>query len=206
MSKKLLSEMVDQWGMPASIQESVSGLFHLSPNKFTQFKQSPARGNLGVDLGFHFGTQDQALKRVDQLFHAGRTKAGSTVYLYEVQLDVSNPIHIEENRTGGNTIGDLVRAIFQKAEAEGISGITDEMLDGFYEDRVMIGDDNLIDISEYPPGEQLKIFKRFLDEIGHDSISYENAFEGPGVSYIVFDPAQIKIVGVEELSVGEPIQ
>jgi hypothetical protein len=42
------------------------------------------------------------------------------------------------------------------------------------------------------PGERSSYLKAFLQQLGYDSIVYNNEFEGGGDSYILLDPAQIK--------------
>ena len=221
----IASDSVDGWGIPVLesqgsnsdlsvtsnserlLVDSVAGeLFHLSPNKFSQFKQQQAKfHHLGFDVGFHFGTEAQAEHRASQLVERGLIQAGDTVYLYRVRLKVSKPIHIAENRIGSFSASDVVVAIMDKAEKEGVPGVTDEMIDARYRDELMLGDFNLFDISYESPESQLKLVQDFLKRIGHDSVSYENSFEGGGVSYAVFDPALIEILGVEEVEIGNSL-
>ena len=45
---------------------------------------------------------------------------------------------------------------------------------------------------EFEPGERSEMLKNYIKQMGHDSIVYNNEFEGGGDSHILLDPNQMK--------------
>lgn len=182
-------------------------LYHLSPNKFSNFKQqfSHVRSGRTPDIGFHFGTKKTAFTAADMLYRKGRISKGDTVYLYEVDLNAGKTLELKENRRGSWSVNDLIREIFEGKGGGPHSFITDEELDDYYEDIVTLPDgENLKDLW-YDKKGQIDGFIEWFKAKGFDSIKYNNTFEGGGVSYIALDPNQIKIKKVTPMTfAGEP--
>lgn len=51
--------------------------------------------------------------------------------------------------------------------------------------------------SKLNPSANDRAIRRAIQDKGFDSVVYENNIEGDGVSYIVFDPSQIKIINIQ---------
>jgi hypothetical protein len=180
-------------------------LYHISPVKFTQFKQAGARGREGVDIGFHFGTEETAMSRANHLYHEGKVKVGEPLYLYKVKLQTTKPLDLPENRLGSFQASDFLQEIFKLAEEGKIPSVTPEMIDDYYEDKIMLDGENWKDDLFYEsPEVTVQKMNQFLNSIGYDSISYDNQYEGGGKSYVVFDPSKIEIQDVKEFKMAEP--
>ena len=187
----------------------IENLYHISANKFDQFKQQQKQGWSATDAGFHFGTKETALSRASQITQDSEYgwKKGKPLYLYTVNLNVSKPLHLPENRLGAWSVSDILQEIFGAIErGASIPGITDEMFDQWYEDVWMVKGENAKDSLGNSVFEDVKALTTWLKKIGYDSISYDNEYEGGGISYIVFDPNQIKITNVEEIEVGDAVE
>jgi hypothetical protein len=169
-------------------------LYHSSPNAFREFKQQRRRGNYATDAGFHFGTKQTAMNRIQALAAEGRVGPGDRVYLYKVRIDFDNLVRLPENRRGTWSVTDLLRALVEESDA----ALPDDFVDGYYEDEIWVGDENLVDTWD-DPVHQAKLFNRLMRELGIDAVVYENTYEGGGDSYIVFDPSQTTILDAEAL-------
>jgi len=173
--------------------------FHLSPLRFDSFRQKKADGWKSVDTGFHFGTKATAMIVADKLHRQGRVEPGDRVYLYEVELDVDSLVALSENRLGAWPAHSIVQRLFEDEESH--PSITEEEIDAYFEDEILLEDgENLADWYGRP--EEHDMLRRWLEEHGLDAVTYDNTFEGGGESVIVFDPARIEILGVEELELA----
>ena len=182
--------------------------YHLSAHKFDHFKQAqPLSSRKGVDLGFHFGTQQTALTAANKLYREGRVKPGDTVYLYEVALDTRRPLVLAEDRLGGWHASDILQRIFEgeRTEDELVRmGFTAEDVDGYFDDEGPISPsgENLKDLWWDPVQEQNETVA-WLESRGYNAIEYANTFEGGGLSHIVFRPTQVKILNVTPYTVPD---
>jgi hypothetical protein len=175
-------------------------LYHLSSADFSKFKQT------GDTLGFHFGTKDQALKIGEMSILRAKVRDYEIkphFILYTVELDIKRPLKISENRGGNHGFMDLIDDIFKEAEKRSIPEINEKMIADRYNDIVKVGKTNIIDYSNSSSDKQLSVFSKFLSNLGFDSISYENEYEGEGLSYIVFDPEKIKIISKEKIDLSD---
>jgi hypothetical protein len=171
---------------------------------FCQFQGKEDGFTKGRDRSFHFGTKDTVMSVADKLKKEGRVKSGDSVYLYSVNLNIQNPLHLEENRLGSWAISDIIITMFEgpKGDGEALPIFTKEQVDDYYEDVVTTpSGENLKDMFMMPHEEEAKEFLSWFYSLGYDSIKYENKFEAAGESMLVFNPNQIKILNVEEYEV-----
>ena len=176
------------------VQASVD-VFHLSPHKFDNFQQQYGfHGN--TQIGFHFGEEEAALNRADGLYAEGKIEDGQTLYIYDVTLNINNPLRLSENRVGSWSPHQLLMTIFREQPP----GITPEMVDDYERDIVLLpnGENMLEDFTMGPPEDDIQMFIEWFNTLGYDSIVYENEFEHGGDSYIVFDPSQVTVNSVTE--------
>lgn len=152
------SKVIDDNGKPLIV-------YHGTTGGFDQFKYSQ-------DLGFHFGTLEQAEKIADN--KAARFKsigAGSSVF--PVYLSIKNPVVAPDAYAWY-----LIKPALNALLAAG---------------AITQGESQKILKMRVPEGEKLKAAQSLLKRKGYDGIQYDNeTHEGSGTSYIAFDPHQIK--------------
>lgn len=126
--------------------------------------------------GVHFGTREQAEGRL-----RGKTPGGGRPKIIAAHIRLANPLRLPDIGTWNH---------FQNLHRElSVGGhITDQEADAAW------------DAWQRSDAEGWEALKRALEANGHDGIVYENELEGPGESYIVFRPNQIRIVHRERLS------
>ena len=179
--------------MRAQANRSELRAYHLSPLRFGEFRQQVRPARRGTDAGFHFGTKETALTVGDKLRRERRVRPSDPLYLYEVELRARNPLRLPENRHGSWTVDDLLTGIFELDPLP--AGVTEEDLDGYWQDEVMSpSGENIKNMAH--AWQEIDEFTDWLEARGYDSVQYENNFEGGGLSTIVFRPEQIRIVGV----------
>jgi hypothetical protein len=150
-------------------------------------------------FGFHVGTEEAANTRLVQT--DGLEAQGANIM--PVYVRAENPLRMDENRLGRWGIDDIMSAVMEKAERGEIDGISPDVIDDFFNDRFDIEaevgvEDNLAeprvwqDDGMWMPGERSSYLKTFLQQLGYDSIVYNNEFEGGGDSYILLDAKQVK--------------
>jgi hypothetical protein len=121
-------------------------------------------------FGFHFGTRQQAETRATHFDFESETPS-----LNEYYLSIQNPFMVSDHR--GSYAPDFL------AEDMANAGLIDmdqydQMIDETFADEIELGQ-KLVEI---------------LKANGFDGIVYENTKEGPGKSWVPFDPQQIKSV------------
>lgn len=148
------SVMLDENGEPRVVYHSTRG-------DFSVFKDQPAS-----DLGFHFGTAEQAEERLDATrgkYHvAGQglaTEAGESVM--PVFVSIKNPLRVED--PGYFSAGD----------------------DAFYQELTGAG-------IEIERGSDSATTARAIEDAGYDGLVYENESEGGQDSFATLNSAQIK--------------
>ena len=150
-------------------------------------------------FGFHVGTEEAANTRLVQT--DGLEAQGANIM--PVYVRAENPLRMDENRLGRWGIDDIMSAVMEKAERGEIDGISPDVIDDFFNDRfdieAEVGVENNLaeprvwqDDGMWMPGERSSYLKAFLQQLGYDSIVYNNEFEGGGDSYILLDPTQVK--------------
>jgi len=150
-------------------------------------------------FGFHVGTEEAANTRLVQT--EGLNAKGANIM--PVYVKAENPLRIDENRLGRWGIDDIMSEVMEKADKGEIDGISPDAIEDFFNDRFDIEaevgvEDNLAeprvwqDEDMWMPGERSNYLKVFLQQLGYDSIVYNNEFEGGGDSYILLDPRQVK--------------
>jgi hypothetical protein len=185
------SKVVDERGEP-------DVLYHATFSDFDTF-----RVNAGSDeyrrFGFHVGPMEAASSRIDiklaEDARDGVKTDPSDARLLPLYVRSESPLRLDENRTGRWGVDDVMQALMQEAEDRGVDGISDEMLDDYASDQLVLpgaGGRAWSDAYEFEPGERSDVLVGFLRQIGYDSIVYENKFEGGGDSYLLFDPRQAK--------------
>jgi hypothetical protein len=192
-----LTEESDQVDSLVNEERPSGGWFHMSAKDFGVFEQQFKGGRKASEPGFHFGSKELALIVAHKLKLEGRVKSGDTVYLYAVDLDVSNPVRLKENRLGSWSVTSIIKELFEGFDGDAHPEITEEEVDSYYEDEILLeSGENLKDMwSEY---EEFKGMAQWMREKGWDSIIYNNEYEGGGDSLIVFDPSKIRIKSKEE--------
>jgi hypothetical protein len=199
-----VSELMDlMFGGGLHRKNPPTKLYHISHAKFNSFEQQFNRGNKATDAGFHFGTLETVRVVPQLMYHRGKINVGDTVYLYSVELDVNNPLLLKENRLGSWSINNLLKAIFESNDGEGLDFLTDADLEAYDEDIITTPSGENLKGLYWDERTQIAEFGSWLESKGFDSVIYENTYEGGGESIIVFDPARIKITGVEELLVPQ---
>ena len=168
-------------------------------------------------FGIHVGTPEAANARVgikQAEDTAQGVKSGDVAAnIMPVHINVKNPLRLDENRTGRWGVDDVMRSIMEKADRGELpqvppSHVDDYMNDTFHiEDALGIkptpGDHNYdpnesirfwSDHHEFEPGERSDLLRHYINQLGHDSIVYNNEFEGGGDSHILLSPNQMKSV------------
>ena len=121
------------------------------------------------DFGFHLGSSEQAITR------GGR-------FIKEVYANITNPMYISEDKGIWPSLVVANEALSQGIISEKEYNIISKM-DGFYEKRY-----------DSPANKSLRNLLKARD---YDGIVYNNGHEGEGLSFIAFDPEQIKYVSNE---------
>ncbi len=148
------------------------------------------------DLGSHFGTIDQANDRLralagwtreDPLFKIKSAigmddKADIGSRIIPVYLSIKNPLRM--NDAGDFSDPSQVLRAIQEA------GIP-------YKDYKAIKE--VVD-----EGKDISWVKDKIEELGYDGVIYQNQAEGPGDSYIAFNPKQIKSIFAEKFDLRSP--
>ncbi len=123
------------------------------------------------DFGFHLGSTEQAL-------------SFNKKYIKEVYANITTPVFISEDTMHwyGLVVASKLQAqgIISNAEYERLS-----RLDGF--------------ISNDYNSPANKAIREILKQKGYDGIVYNNGFEGDGISFIAFDPNQIKYMELSRI-------
>jgi N12 class adenine-specific DNA methylase/predicted RNA methylase len=170
------SKVVDDSGKPIVV-------YHGTTADFSAFAPSMEVD----DIGFHFGNRYQAEARLEHKaqFRAAKEGRGFTtkaedytgVNMMPVYLSIKNPLVLPDSGTWGAssiaTVMELkpkqIDSRLTKAQREKIKAIG-------YSER----------INKTPK------LKEYLQGLGYDGIQYKNEHEGGGLSYIAFEPEQVK--------------
>ena len=165
--------IVDEEGHPIAA-------YHFTPEMdFETFERG--------DVGFHFGTEQQALKR-------GRDKKATSGRMFRAYLNIQNPVRVDMDIMGWHAIGTSLKLwsmdVISDAELQEINELWKQGKG--YND---------------PAATRLR---DILGEKHYDGIVYPNGFEGDGESYIAFRDEQIvknEILPVkEQFSFSEPVE
>lgn len=161
------SKVVDDEGKPKVV-------YHGTYNDFTEFKRG--------DIGFHFGSKEQANDRI---------RVTGNARVIPAYLSIKNPLYI------GMDYGDW------NAANVAIMLIETEVFE--YHPKQQEIEERLEDIlaidsakgRETASQRRNRELRELLQSLGYDGIIYENAFEGDrysgnNVSYIALEPTQIK--------------
>jgi len=195
------SVVVDNDGKPKP-------LFHSTYSDF-----DTPRVNYGKDeyrrWGFHVGPLEAAESRIDVKGaedEANRERSGNaSPNVMPFWVRAEKPLRLEETRSGRWGVDDIMQSVMDKADKGEIKGISDEAINDYFNDRfdieAEVGMDEFDaeprvwqDHQDWKDGERSDLLNVFLQQLGYDSIVYDNKFEGGGDSYIVFKPNQVKSV------------
>lgn len=143
--------------------------FHKSPGKFEQFSRSN-------DLGLHVGSEQQAHGRDVQSTGPHRTH-----YVYHLTARIRNPARLHD--------GDWDTPVAM-SEALDRLGVTHPASVAVHEAAACVKSGEGWKVNK---AATLRAFKRALMGHGHEGAVYSNQEEGPGDSYIAFNPHQVTI-------------
>jgi hypothetical protein len=160
------SKVVDEAGKPKV-------LFHGTDQHFDEF----TRG----ELGSHFGTAEQANKRLDSSI--GKPRLGENII--PAYIRVNNPIRLSSDPGYFGRLSLLDQLVKDNAISAPESK---ELLDRMNESDKRFASTG----SANERAERFKLIREYLKSKGYDGIVYPNEYEGTGESYIVFDPTQVK--------------
>ena len=134
------------------------------------------------DIGFHFGTLEQAQKRIDK--NLSEAKKGKP-RIIEAYINIKNPVYLPLDKMQWDAFTTSYQLYVHKI-------ITEEQLNNILEKKgAILGGYN---------SEASQALRKLLSDKGYDGIVYNNRFEGEGVSFIAFEPNQIKYVTNESPS------
>ena len=148
-------------------------VFHGTDKEFDEF----TRG----ELGSHFGTAEQANKRLNTSI--GKPSTGENIIPAYIRLN--NPIRFSSDPGYFGRLSLLDQLMKDKAISESESK---ELLDQMNESDKRFASTG----GANERAERFKVIREYLKSKGYDGIVYPNEYEGKGESYIVFDPTQIK--------------
>lgn len=133
--------------------------YHATKHDFSNFE-------IG-DIGFHFGTEEQANNRVRE-----------NRIMKKAVIHIKNPLYMED-RTSWNVEPEMI----MKLENMGVANHEEaQQLLSEYKDDDHIGYDSSAN----------KMMRKFLENKGYDGIVYKNKYEGDGLTYIAFHNEQIE--------------
>ncbi len=143
-----------------------SVVFHATTNEFDAFDTERS------DLGAHFGTLDQAENIVKN-----RLGSRGTPRIIPVWLSIQNPLRLKD--VGSFHADGIARQLEQKGMLpKGEGKRIEKEIDADWKLR-----------KKYDP-----MLRKIIKDAGYDGVVYKNTAtgEGPGDSYIAFEPTQIK--------------
>ena len=179
--------------------------FRLTPQQEEFFKDSKVRDENGEllkvyhgttedfdsfeegDLGYHFGTKEQANNRIGSINISGRNigknfSEGSNII--PAYLNLKNPLRLNDI----GEFGDVKEIYNELKKYPEFKDAPNPMKDSAKTDS----ETGVISISISEQFTDPQIIKDYLIEKGYDGIVYANKVEGEGDSYIAFNPEQIK--------------
>ena len=163
------SRVVDEEGEPLR-------LYHGTVFGFDRFSAQE-----GSHLGFHFGSAQQAGKRLSQ---RGKNKEGCASgvdasipnyvgpHILPVYLNIKRPLNCRDAGDWSNPFSAWMT--LNKATNSSLNGLLKDM------------------ISDAPRQVRLKMLVDKIKELGFDGVVYQNKIEGPGYSWIAFEDTQIR--------------
>lgn len=166
---------------PTEGEATIKGVFHGTNKRFNEFKRG--------DLGFHFGTKEQAGDFADLGKESDQVKG------YDLRL--KNPLRIDYDPGKWNTPKEVLYAL------ENYSSLSDEAIS---EIRDALDEGEGIEEDESAPYDSgvFRSIRKTIKYEGFDGIVYKNKFEGVAGkyasdisknakdSYVVFDANQVK--------------
>jgi hypothetical protein len=191
----------------SQIKEFISNkknvLYHSTFSDFNKFDFSKIQ---------HFGTKETAESRVDvkeqELINMGgysRKDIDAKVnnaHMVVVEIEYNNPLRLSENRLGTWDAFDLRREIMDLHMETGIKGFTDRDIEEYEDDTTSLNGVLLADLDyeeyggeDYDTDVKSYYFIRdWIKSKGYDAITYDNEFEGGGVSVIPLSESQVEII------------
>jgi hypothetical protein len=160
------SKVVDKDGEPMV-------LYHGTDKEFDEFT--------GGELGSHFGTAEQASKRLDS--SVGKPRLGENII--PAYIRINNPIRLSADPGYFGRLSLLGQLVKDKVISEPESKELLSRMDESDKNSAHTGSAN-------ERAQRFKLIREYLKSKGYDGITYPNEYEGEGESYIAFDPTQIK--------------
>lgn len=153
--------VVDEEGRPLVV-------YHSTPDmEFEDF----AKG----DIGFHFGTQEQAWQR-------GKDKGEKRGRMFRVYLNIQNPLNIEKDYMNWHANATAIQL----------------WNDGIIDKETYLEIETLWEQgAEYDAPAAVRL-REILADMGYDGITYVNDYEGKGKSYIAFESDQVVTSDIDE--------
>ena len=187
MSKEIREQInrVKNWKQFLSENTNDNIWYHASPNKFDLF-------NITNDIGYHFGTKEQAIDRMKQ-------QKIKQYFLYKVKLYVNKSLRTIDKKTWfGTNLLDILTVNKLANRKEMLEKLEDLKKQYKYDENGKI----IPNWSEKALREWNDELKQILYSSGYDSIIYQNKFENkstPEDSIVVFSKEQIKIIETFEI-------
>jgi hypothetical protein len=178
-------------------------LYHATYSTFTKPKVNYGLNEEYKKFGFHVGSLEAATNRIDLKASEDKTervKSGNAgPNIIPLYLEIKNPLRLDENRSGRWGVTDVMKSLMEKADTEGVDGISQQEIDDYFNDELYLEDEvgnnpprNWFDDSDWDMDhDRSQGLIDWLGQHGYDSIVYENKYEGGGDSYIALKENQI---------------
>ena len=166
-------------------------LYHGTLQDFDTFRRG--------DIGYHFGSREQAENRVKFLQKYGGEGSGAEGFgpgdfVMPVHLRVENPLRMEDVGEWGDPF-----EVYQQLPDEILSRVNPKLVDQVLDIRKQYyGAENQFGnlpneyFTDPKTRKALDTLRAAIKDSGYDGIVYANRGEGAGDSYIVFEPEQAK--------------
>lgn len=183
------SQVVDRWGRPRVV-------YHGTHADFDAFGKT-------ADIGFHFGSAEQAEDICRQALDARGRKIGMAgARILPVYLSLQNPLRLEDDPKVWNAAyvveSAIPKGILSREEVRELSRRSDAALRWAHAlfDRKK---GTTVEWGRLWGGENAKVLSEIrgvLQAKGYDGLIYANDYEGRRgrLSYVAFEPAQVKSV------------
>lgn len=164
--------------------------WHWTERSFDRFRTNHGEASYYA-FGAHLGSFESATarSRTREPNVSPLSKAAHVDRMIPLVIKAKSPLLMSEPRTGRWGVDDVMLQIFEMAQ-RGEIAISDDLIDEYAQDRLIIRGEDWFDVDLHAQAEMLK---HFLTHTLHvDCIVYENQFEKGGNSILVWDPFLIK--------------
>jgi hypothetical protein len=174
---------------------------HATNRKFESFETS-------ADIGFHFGSWEQAVKRRSNMISRGEGKETDEWSVVSSALAIRKPLIIADDPGiwGLSWVTATLSSYLDAGDKNAIRALASELRDTTREVAGCTDDRRIAD-------QWFRVLKGALRRVGYDGIVYRNIFEASGRaiewSWVAFDDEQIvripHIEGVDEIEAPFPV-